>query len=197
MSASTSARAAVLLALAVLLVLTRSHQFGALPDASWAVFFLGGCHLRAQTRWAFVLLMALAALVDAVVISASGLDFWQHYCVSPAYGFLLPAYFSLWLAGAWLAPRLQRRWGGDTLLQTALALLLGHGLCYLISDASFYWLGGRMPDPDPGVWLRQLPRWYPSFLASTVLYVVPGMALHAAARAIGWMPGASSPGRAG
>ncbi|WP_411014310.1 hypothetical protein, partial [Salmonella sp. s50237] len=79
----TAFRSLILLLLAVLMAGTRADHFGPLPDASWAVFFIGGFYLAAWTRAAFPALMALAVAVDWLVISASGQSFWQHYCVSP------------------------------------------------------------------------------------------------------------------
>ena len=68
-------RATILALLAVLMVATRMHlpasitHFGPVPDASWAVFFIGGFYLRNWTRWAFPLLMALAVLVASLFAS--------------------------------------------------------------------------------------------------------------------------------
>lgn len=177
---------ALLAVLIVVMAVTRSHHFAVIPDASWALFFIGGFYLRAQTRWAFPLLMAVAILIDAVVIQAQGQSFWQHYCVSPAYWFLLPAYFTLWLGGAWLAPRAQElRWA--TLAQAAIALLLAEGLCYLISNGSFYWLGG-VSEPTLTGWASNLGHWYLPFLQGTALYVGIAAVLHSAALAAGWKP---------
>ena len=91
---ATANRAFVLSVLVLLLAATRVNHFAAIPDASWAVFFIGGFYLATWTRWAFPLLMVFAVLVDWIVIRSSGLDFWQHYCVSPGYWLLLPAYFA-------------------------------------------------------------------------------------------------------
>ena len=46
--------------------------------------------------------MALAVLIDFFVITSQGMSFWSHYCVSPAYLFLLPSYAAPWLGGSWL-----------------------------------------------------------------------------------------------
>ena len=122
---TTSQRALVMALVAALLVLTRLHlpttfgHLGPLPDASWAAFFIGGYYLRGWSRWAFPLFMAAAVAVDYVVISGQGMNFWTHYCVSPAYWFLLPAYGALW-AGGTLLRRHQTAHHGRTL-----ALLVG------------------------------------------------------------------------
>ena len=77
-------RAVVFTLILSLMVATRLNlptsitHFGPVPDASWAAFFLGGFYLRTWTRWAFPLFMALAVLVDYVVISNQGMNFWTH-----------------------------------------------------------------------------------------------------------------------
>ena len=55
----TAQRAFILFVLVLLMAATRVNHFAAIPDASWAVFFIAGFHLRSWTRWAFPLLMVL------------------------------------------------------------------------------------------------------------------------------------------
>ena len=73
-----------------LMIATRFHHFGTalhLPDASMALFFLGG--LWPRRHLAFAAFMALAVLLDWVSVSYAGVS---DFCVTPAYSFLLPAY---------------------------------------------------------------------------------------------------------
>lgn len=60
------------------------------------MFFLAGFYLRAQTRWALPLLILEAVVIDYCAIRYSGVS---NYCVTAAYGFILPGYAALW-AGA-------------------------------------------------------------------------------------------------
>ena len=90
------------------------------------MFFIAGFHLRGWGRWAFPLLMALAVAVDWWVIRGQGIDFWSHYCVSPGYWFLLPAYGAMWLGGAWLR-RHYRGAGWEALGRLAGAFLVSYG----------------------------------------------------------------------
>ncbi|CAN5644294.1 hypothetical protein BH23PSE2_BH23PSE2_03220 [soil metagenome] len=170
MTPSVAQRATILALLAVALAATRVHHFAAIPDASWAVFFIGGFYLRDWSRWAFPVLMALAVVVDWLVIRSQGIDFWQHYCVSPAYWCLLPAYFSLWAGGWWLqrrAPALDLR-----SLGLLVASLVGAvTLCHLIAQGSFYWIGGSVPEPTLAGWWKNYSDWLPSYLGVTALYV--------------------------
>jgi hypothetical protein len=171
-------RVGIFLLLALAMAATRLHHFGAMPDASWGVFFLAGFWLRGSARWAFPLLIAEAVLIDFFVITGQGVDFWSHYCVSVAYWFM-PVYFgALWFGGSWLAKhqvglRLQ------TLGLAVVALLVSEAVCYLISNGSFYWLSASVPQPrNLASWFVNLGDWYLWFLDTTVRYVAIGAVLH-------------------
>ena len=171
-------RVGIFLLLALAMAATRLHHFGALPDASWGVFFLAGFWLRGSARWAFPLLIAEAVLIDFFVITGQGIDFWSHYCVSVAYWFM-PVYFgALWFGGSWLAKhqvglRLQ------TLGLAVIALLVSEAVCYLVSNGSFYWLSASVPQPrNLASWFVNLGDWYLWFLDTTVRYVAIGAVLH-------------------
>ena len=101
---------AIACALAALMAATRFHHFGSafhLPDASLAVFFLGGLYLRRTA--AFGAYIGLAALLDYVAIVHGGVSDW---CVTPAYAFLLPTYACLWWAGVWCSRHDRHGWRG-------------------------------------------------------------------------------------
>ena len=179
---SATQRLGVFLALALVMALTRVHHFETLPDASWAIFFLAGFWLRGAWRWAFPLLLAEAVLVDYLVITRLGIPFWSHYCVSPAYGCLVAAYGALWLGGSWLAAR--RAGTGWSMLGLGVAaLLVSEGVCFLISNGSFYWISASVPAPrSMAAWLANMGDWYLPFLKATALYAGLGAALHVLAR---------------
>jgi hypothetical protein len=184
MAKTHAQRAGIFFALAMLMAATRIHHsflhhFDALPDASWGVFFLAGFWLRGSARWAFPLLMLEAVLVDYAVITNQGLDFWSHYCVSVAYWFLIPAYFSLWMGGSVLA-RYQRGLSLSTLGMAALALLASVSVCYVVSNGSFFWLSGSVPAATRNLagWMANLADWYLPFLETTAVWVGLGAVLH-------------------
>jgi len=105
----SSRELAIALGLAALMAATRFHHFGSplhLPDASLAVFFLGGLALGNAAL--FAAFLAEAALVDWLAIAWGGVSGW---CVTPAYAFLIPACASLWAAGRWCAMRRREGWG--------------------------------------------------------------------------------------
>ena len=169
-------RATILALLAVLMVATRMHlpasitHFGPVPDASWAVFFIGGFYLRNWTRWAFPLLMALAVLVDYVVITGQGMDFWAHYCMSAAYWFLVPAYFAMWLGGLVLRKSYQQP-NGKALAVLVASLFGSVVVCHLLSQGSFYWLSDSVVDPTLAGWWKNYSDWFLPYLTSTAIYV--------------------------
>lgn len=179
MNPSVAQRATLLTLLAIAIATTRLHHFAAIPDASWAVFFVGGFYLRGWTRWAFPALMALAVLVDWLAIRAQGLSFWQHYCVSPAYWCLVPAYFALWTGGLWLRRR-EVAIDGRSLGLLAASLVASVMLCHLLAQGSFYWIGGSVAEPGLAGWWKNYRDWLPSYLAVTSMYVGLAAAVHVA-----------------
>jgi hypothetical protein len=170
MSLTQPQRIGLFVALALVMAATRINHFAAIPDASWAVFFVAGFYLRGSARWAFPLLIALAVLIDFFVITNQGLNFWSHYCVSPAYWFLLPAYGALWFGGSWL--RAQRA-GVDlrTLGLLTASVVVAASVCYVLSNGSFYWLSDNVPARSFGGWIKNLGDWYLPYLRTTGIYV--------------------------
>lgn len=163
-------RALLLAGLVLLMAATRINHFSAVPDASWAVFFIAGFHLRSWTRWAFPLLMGLAVLIDWMVIRNLGLDFWQHYCVSPGYWMLLPAYFALWTGGRLLADGYRgAQW--STLAKAVPLVLASVAVCHLFAQGGFYWTTRNVADPTLGGWLNNYADWFVPYLGTTALYV--------------------------
>lgn len=176
---SAGARGGILALLAVVMLATRINHFGAVPDASWAVFFIAGFYLRGWGRWAFPLLLALAVAIDYVVISGQGIAFWSHYCVSTAYLFLLPAYAAPWLGGSWL----RKHYAGPGLRELGLlagSSVIAASLCFLLSNGSFYWISANVPSRSFGGWLANMGDWYLSYLGTTLVYVGVAAVLHVA-----------------
>ena len=180
MNTTTTQRATVLAALALVMAVTRIHHFGTISDASWAVFFVAGFYLREWVRWALPALMALAVLVDVLVISAQGLSFWQHYCVSPAYWCLLPAHAALWAGGAWLRSRYRTlAWRELGLLGGALAVSVC--VCHLVAQGSFYWLSASVARPSLAGWWQNYSDWLLPYSRVAALYVAVAATAHAMA----------------
>ena len=171
----SSSRFVITLLLAVVMAATRWHHFGSafsLPDASLAVFFLAGFYLRPPLFFAGFL--AGAALIDYLAVTVGGVS---DFCISPAYGFLIPAYASVWFAGRWYASRHQQAW--STLLSLGGALLLSVSAAFLISDGSFYLLSGRFPDVSAAEYFTQAIRHFPPYALHAALYVLLAAVAHA------------------
>lgn len=179
MTPTPSLRLPILLAIAAVMAATRLNHFGPIPDASWAMFFVAGYYLKAHVRWAFPALMVLAVAVDWFVISSSGLNFWSHYCVSPGYWFLLPAYFSLWAAGAAVA-HFAPRPGANTLALLVAAVVVGTAACHLFAQGGFYWLSDSVADPTLAGWAKNYADWFLPYLRTTGIYVGLATVLHVA-----------------
>jgi len=165
---------AIGLGLTLLMALTRSHHWAtlhALPDASWAIFFLAAVYLRSY--WAAPVLILEAALVDYLAIAVGGVN---GFCVSPAYGFLIPAYGALFLAGRAYAHHHRLSWSAlPWLLGCALA---GAVLAELFSSGGFYFFSGRFADPSLAEFIPRLARYFPAMLSSMAPYLGLAAVVH-------------------
>jgi len=168
---TANAQRAFILSLLVLLMAgTRINHFAPVPDASWAVFFIGGFYLRNWTRWAFPLLMGLAVVVDWAVISSQGMSFWEHYCVSAAYWMLVPAYFAMW-AGGMLLRRYYRSASLKSLGLLAATVIGSVALCHLIAQGSFYWISASVAEPSFAGWAKNYSDWLLPYMQTAAMYI--------------------------
>lgn len=164
---------AIACALAVLMAATRFHHFGSpihLPDASLAVYFLGGLFLRRAAL--FGVYAAEAALVDFLAIAYGGVSDW---CMTPAYAFLLPTYACMWWSGVWCAKRAPQSW--LAYLRIAGMLLGATSLAFLVSNASFYAFSGYFPELTVAEYSARVAKYFPAYLASAVAYVAAAFAV--------------------
>ena len=153
--------------LAILMLATRFNHQGspiALPDGSLAVFFLAGWYFRSSLVLAGFLAGAFA--IDYWAIAYGGVS---SYCISPAYGFLVPAYASLWAAGRWTArghaPEMRL-----SLLRFAVALWISTTAAYLISEISFFLFSGRETSVGWMTYLGGMIEHYPGYLTGPFVY---------------------------
>ena len=184
MTANTS-RFFLLSVLALLMAASRAHVFDHFspPDATWAVFFVGGFLLRGWGRAVFPLLMALAMGIDWVVISSHSMAFWDHYCVSAAYWGLIPAYGLLWMGGSWL----RRHYRGADLAAAGrllAAFLVAVTACQLVAQGTFYWYSGVVAEPTlAGGWQNFLD-WLPGYMGTAAGYTAIAAVLQVAAERV-------------
>lgn len=158
-------------ALMLLMAMTRYNHFGssvALPDASYAVFFLGGLFLgRVREGLAVLALLLLeAAVVDYYAINFRDVSAW---CVTSAYGFLVFSYASLWFVGNWYAPR--HSLTGQGLFGLLAAAVAAGSFAFVIANVSFYLLAGYFGSMGVAEYISRVAQYYGSYVAVTVLYV--------------------------
>ena len=161
----------IVAALMALMALTRYEHFGSslsLPDASYAVFFLGGLFLGRMRGGLAILALLLveAALVDYYAINFQGVSAW---CVTSAYGFLVFAYSALWYVGRWYAPRHDLTIKGFTGLVAAGAV--AGSLAFVIANVSFYLLSGYFGNMGVQEFAASVAQYFGSYVAVTVIYV--------------------------
>jgi hypothetical protein len=158
-------------ALVALMALTRFNHFGsaaALPDASYAVFFLGGLFLgRVRAALAVLaLLLVEAALVDYYAINFAGVSGW---CVTSAYGFLVFAYAALWFVGRGFAPHHVA--GMKGLPKLAVAATVAGVSAFAIANISFYLLSGYFGSMDVSEFAARVAPYSVSYVVAMLGYV--------------------------
>jgi len=160
--------------LTLLIVVTRGDHFASLnnlPSASLAVFFLAGLYLK--PKWIFPALLALCAAIDYYVITFNGVS---SFCVSPAYGFLIPAYGVLWLAGRWF--NTQYSFSAKALLPLVGSVAISAMMSELFSSGGFYFLGGRYADPTLAVFGERLMQYFPHQLEGIGFWLGTALIVH-------------------
>jgi hypothetical protein len=165
--------------LAALMAATRFNHFGSafsLPDASLAVFFLGGLYL-ARNAWAsmiaFIALTLEAGLIDYYAISVQGVSDW---CMTPAYWFLVPAYGSLWLAGRWFVHHYAM--AGSGLAKLALTAWAASSFAFMLSNLAFYLLSEYFAGMSGFEYVSRVSQYYIPYVSAAVLYVACCVGIH-------------------
>ncbi len=159
------------------MVVTRGNISAHLQDASWAIFFLVGFYLRGALcgRYAFPLFFAAAFIIDLIVIDAQG---GTHYCFTPSYPFLIPAYAAMWFAGRWFANQYQENALG--LIKFVGAAFVGVVVCFLISNIGFYFFAGKFEAMSIIEYAQSVAKYLPSYLSTTAVYLGFTALLHLA-----------------
>ncbi|MDT8406668.1 MAG: hypothetical protein RQ715_05410 [Methylococcales bacterium] len=163
------------------MVLTRSHHFDhavALPDASWALFFMAGVVALPFSQVA--LLMVLAILIDAFTVTLGSVS---SACFSAAYPFLIAAYGLLWLMG-----RIARPWlVAGTLKLLSMAVLwaaVAVALTYSITNASFYGLSGLFEALSWSHFSAQFWYYWPDYFYINMTYMLVALLIYRVSRSL-------------
>ncbi len=164
------------LVLAALMAATRMHHFGSalhLPDASLAVFLLAGFFIASPLLFAGLLLEAGA--LDYAAIAHLGVN---DYCVTPAYGFLIPTYAVVWFAGRYYARIHQQSWRSLGIFSgIAFAAV---SVAFIISEGAFYLFSGRQPGMGLAEYGAQMAQYFPLYMTGALLYLACVAALYVA-----------------
>ena len=165
----------ITLALIALMAATRMHHFGTslhLPDASLAVFLLAGFLLASPVL--FGALLIEAAALDYVAVTQMGVS---DYCLTPAYGFLIPTYAVLWLAGRYAARNQQNNLRGLGVFSAISFAAVS--VAFVISNGAFYAFSGRYPDLSFTQYAARVAEYYVPYLSGAVIYLLPVALLYA------------------
>lgn len=166
---STAQRLGVLLALVAMIASTRMSHFGSanlLPDASLAMFLLGGIMLGGVSG--FIVLMLTTFGLDIYMAQTASEAAW---CFSPAYAGLIPTYAVLWLTGMALAQ--QRRFAQPLIaLPASIAAV---GVAFLISNGFFFALSGVASSVSSSEFILAVVPYFPAYLTSAMLYLAPAL----------------------
>jgi hypothetical protein len=150
------------------MVMTRSHHISTplhLPDASVALFFLGGIVMQRRLGYLAAMIVG-AGLIDFWAINYNGVS---SFCISSAYSMLLPTYALLWFGGDWVARRVD---AGHALLPSLAGSFLVSSIgANLISSGSFYLLSGRFGDPSLVTFLERMLQYAPSYVGYAAMYL--------------------------
>lgn len=191
MSNTQTKSIAISILLAALMAATRFNHFGSafsLPDASYAVFFLGGLYLAKMARVSAIVFIALlleAGLIDYYATSIQGISDW---CMTPAYWFLIPTYGSLWLVGRWVAsrPAIQSHTAENKgLMMLALATWAASSFAFAFSNVTFYLFSARFSDMSAIEYASHVAQYYVSYVSVALLYIACAVGIHIAVDIIG------------
>lgn len=132
----------LLAGLFILMILTRgSHMTTpySLPDASLAIFLIGGIYLK-NIRF-FIALFFLGLFID---FGAAALDTKLGFCLTKGYWGLIPSYACLWVSGYFLSQRKFLQKLSIFIPIVSIAVMLA----FLISTQTYYLFSGRFGSPS-------------------------------------------------
>jgi len=128
--------------LAIVMFLTRGSHITtlyALPDASLALFLIGGIYLR-QVRF-FIALFLVGLFID---FGAAALDPKLGFCLTKGYWGLIPTYAVLWFCGCYLNQRERLQKLSVFIPIVSIAIVLA----FIISTQTYYLFSERFGNPN-------------------------------------------------
>lgn len=161
-----------LVPLLMLMLATRSSHFASalsLPDASRAVFFLGGFYLA---RKYFGVLLGTAIAMDFISMAMGG----SRACLTPGYLLIVPAFAVLWFGGEWLRKANSRDF--MFFVKAVAFWWVCASISYAMTSAGYYFLSGKFADPSLPVWFARMQTWYAMFVAQPMMYLIAAAVVH-------------------
>jgi hypothetical protein len=131
-----------IVSLAIVMFLTRGSHITtlyALPDASLALFLIGGIYLR-QVRF-FIALFLVGLFID---FGAAALDPKLGFCLTKGYWGLIPTYAVLWVCGFDLNQRERLQKLSVFIPIVSIAIVLA----FIISTQTYYLFSERFGNPN-------------------------------------------------
>ena len=163
-------------AITFFMLLTRgSHVLThiSLPDASLALFLLGGLllgfNIKSSALW-FAGFFVTATVID---FGAAALDPAQGFCLTNGYWGLIPSYGAMWLGGLWLGQQ-QDTFAANSKTMLAYVLVsLGTTLiAFVISTQTYYLFSGRFPAQGLIESMQHGWGYLPSWMGFSAMYFV-------------------------
>lgn len=154
-----------MLALSFLMLLTRgSHiiTLHALPDASLALFLIGGIYLG-NIRF-FIIFFLLGSFID---FGASAFDPKLGFCLTKGYWGLIPSYAGLWVSGYFLNKHKYLQKLSIFIPSVSIVVVLA----FLISTQTYYLFSGRFGSPSLGESLLHGWEYLPQYFLSAFIYI--------------------------
>ena len=159
----------IALVIAFFMLLTRgSHVLTqvSLPDASLAIFLLGGMLLgndfKSRAAW-FAGFFVLATVID---FGAAALDPVQGFCLTSGYWGLIPSYAAMWLGGLWLATQKD----AFEIKSYTLVSMLTTFVAFVISTQTYYLFSGRFPANGVVESMQHGWEYCPSWMGFSAMY---------------------------
>jgi len=161
-------------AIAFFMLLTRgSHVLThvSLPDASLALFLLGGLFLGANNKSSALWFAGFFGLATVIDFGAAALDPAQGFCLTNGYWGLIPAYSAMWLGGLCLG-RQQDAFAPNskTMLAYVLVSLSTTFIAFVISTQTYYLFSGRFPAQGLIESMQHGWEYLPSWMGFSAMY---------------------------
>ena len=154
-----------IVSLAIVMFLTRGSHITtlyALPDASLALFLIGGIYLR-QVRF-FIALFLVGLFID---FGAAALDPKLGFCLTKGYWGLIPTYAVLWFCGCYLNQRERLQKLSVFIPIVSIAIVLA----FIISTQTYYLFSERFGNPNLLNSIFHGWEYFPQFFMASFCYI--------------------------